>query len=90
MNLDEEAVAAERTRIEAEIRAHRLAELRKRQHVTQTELAGRMHVAQTRVSAIERGEVDAAEVSTLRRYVAALGGNLEIVANFGDEKLVIG
>jgi hypothetical protein len=28
-----------------------------------------------------------AEVATLRAYIAALGGRLELVADFGDERL---
>jgi hypothetical protein len=30
------------------------------------------------------------ELSTIRKYVEALGGKIEIVANFGDERLVLG
>ena len=88
--LDKQRVADAQERIVAEVRAHRLAELRARQHITQEELAERMGVSQPRVSAIERGQVAATEVETVRKYVAALGGTLEIVANFGDERLVLG
>jgi len=37
-------------------------------------------VSQRRVSAIERGKVDRSEVATIRSYVTALGGELELVA----------
>jgi hypothetical protein len=30
------------------------------------------------------------ELSTIRKYVGALGGTMEIVAYFGDERLVLG
>ncbi len=71
-------------------RAHRLAEMRRRLGLTQADVADRMHVRQERVSAIERAKVDASELRTLAAYVKALGGRLEIVADFGTERLVIG
>ena len=86
-NLDAERVAEHERRMLAEVRAARLAEVRKQLEMTQTQLAERMHVSQARVSAIENGDVEAAEVGTLRNYIAALGGKLEIVANFGDHSL---
>jgi DNA-binding XRE family transcriptional regulator len=89
-NLDEEKVAQHARRMIAEVRAARLAELRKQLKLTQSQLAERMHVSQARVSAIENGDVDAAEVATLKNYIAALGGRLEIVAEFGDQRLVLG
>lgn len=88
--LDKDHVAAAEQRMIAEVRAHRLAEIRSRLALTQRQLADRMGVTQERVSAIERGEVTATEVSTIDRYVAALGGKLKIVAEFGDESLVVG
>ncbi len=89
-DLDEERVAQHERRMIAEVRAAKLAELRKELELTQSQLAERMHVSQARVSAIENGDVDAAEVATLKNYVAALGGRLEIVAEFGDQRLVLG
>jgi DNA-binding XRE family transcriptional regulator len=71
-------------------RAHRLVEMRRRLGLTQADVAERMHVRQERVSAIERAKVDASELRTLAAYVKALGGRLEIVADFGGERLVIG
>jgi DNA-binding XRE family transcriptional regulator len=71
-------------------RAHRLAEMRKRLGLTQAEVAVRMNVRQERVSAIERAKVDTSELRTLAAYIQALGGRLEIVADFGGERLVVG
>jgi DNA-binding XRE family transcriptional regulator len=88
--LDEDNVAGHKQRMIAEVRAARLAEVRNELDLTQTQLAERMHVSQARVSAIETGEVDSAEVATLRKYIAALGGRLEIVADFGDRRLTLG
>jgi predicted XRE-type DNA-binding protein len=87
---DEKEVALRSSRMLAEERAHRLADARKRRHVSQRNLADAMGVSQSRVSAIERGQLDRAELSTLAAYVAALGGKLEIVADFGDEKMILG
>jgi hypothetical protein len=47
-------------------------------------------VSQSRVSRIERGELDHAEIATVRSYVEALGGEVEIVAKFGDERITVG
>lgn len=75
--------------LHAQVRAHRLADVRKRQHLTQAALAALMGVSQARVSVIEKGDLDRSEVSTLSAYIAALGGKLRIVADFGEESLVI-
>jgi transcriptional regulator with XRE-family HTH domain len=64
-----------------------LAELRQLQGVTQIDLAERFPTTQSEVSKIEnRGDV---LVSTLRRYVAALDGRLEIVAHLADGSVQI-
>lgn len=88
--LDERAVAQHKERMVAEVRAARLADVRNELDLTQTQLAERMHVSQARVSAIETGEVESTEIGTLRKYIAALGGRLEIVADFGDRRLTLG
>jgi DNA-binding XRE family transcriptional regulator len=74
----------------SEVRAYRLAEVRKRQHMTQTAVAKVLGVTQGRVSAIEKGALNRSEVGTLAAYVEALGGKLKLVADFGDESLVLG
>ncbi|MGS2808606.1 helix-turn-helix domain-containing protein [Nocardia sp. MW-W600-9] len=71
-------------------RATRLAEMRKRLGLTQAEVAKRMRIRQERVSAIERAAVTAAELRTLASYIEALGGRMEIIADFGGERLVVG
>lgn len=87
---DRAEVEAGAERLVAASRAHRLAEMRRRVGLTQAEVADRMHVRQERVSAIERAKLDASELRTLAAYVKALGGRLEVVADFGGERLVIG
>jgi predicted XRE-type DNA-binding protein len=83
-------VSAGAQRMIAEARAYRLAELRRRQHTTQVEVAKTMGVTQARVSRIEKGQLERSEVDTLAAYVQALGGKLKIVADFGDESYVLG
>lgn len=86
----EDRVAEHRARIDAEVRAYRLREVREEQGLTQVELAERMHVTQPTVSQLEGGEIDRAGLSTIKAYVEALGGTVEVVADFGDRKLVLG
>ncbi|GAA1397315.1 XRE family transcriptional regulator [Catellatospora coxensis] len=71
-------------------RATRLVEMRKRLGLSQAEVAQRMHVRQERVSAIERAKVTTSELRTLAAYIEALGGRMEIIADFGGERLVVG
>lgn len=65
----------------------RLAEMRKRRGLNQSQVAERMGISAARVSQIEKGDVSTREV--LDRYVAALGGVLKLVADFGDEQLKV-
>lgn len=67
--------------------AIRLHELRKERGLSQTELARRLGVTQKRVSAIERAED--LNISTLQRYVAALGGRLQADVEFDDETVAL-
>jgi DNA-binding XRE family transcriptional regulator len=87
---DEDKVRAVEDQLRAEVRAHKLAEIRKARHLTQQQIAATLGVSKARVSQIERGQVDRAAIQGLAGYVAALGGRLELVADFGDERLVIG
>lgn len=84
-----DAVATHEKRMLAETRAYRLRELREQFDLTQVELAHQLDVSQNRVSAIERGDIDKTQVDTLRRYVQALGGRLEVAVSFGDESYKI-
>jgi DNA-binding XRE family transcriptional regulator len=80
---------ADMERLRAEIRAYRLAEIRREQSLTQKDVAMSMGVSAPRVSAIEHGEADRTEVATLRAYVEALGGRLRVVADFGDTEYTV-
>ncbi|WP_239393971.1 helix-turn-helix domain-containing protein, partial [Frankia sp. CiP3] len=70
----------------AETRAHRLADIRRTYGLDQGEVAERIGVSQSRISRIERGDLDHTEIATVRSYIEALGGQVEIVAKFGDER----
>jgi transcriptional regulator with XRE-family HTH domain len=59
-----------------------LHELRERRGITQEQVAARLETSRPNVSRIER-EVDM-RMSTLQRYVEALGGELELIARFPD------
>lgn len=68
-------------------RVHLLQELREQRQVSQVALATRLGVRQPTVSKIERR--DDIALSTLRRYVEALGGELRITAQFADGRFEI-
>lgn len=92
-NLSEKALAdpVRRARIEEIDRATgvalELAKLRESRDATQRVVADVLKVTQANVSRIEH-ESDL-YLSTLRSYVEALGGRLEITAVFDDERIAI-
>jgi transcriptional regulator with XRE-family HTH domain len=65
-----------------------LGELRRKLDLTQAVVADRLDVTQENVSQIERGEADV-RLSTLSRYVEALGGQLEVRAAFPGETVAL-
>ncbi len=83
------SVEAHKVRMLDQVRAYRLKELRKAQHLTQKQVAERLEVGQNRVSTIERGELDRIQLDTLRRYVDAVGGTLRIEVELGDDRFQI-
>jgi transcriptional regulator with XRE-family HTH domain len=56
-----------------------------RGHARQADVAAIMGVSQARISKLESGDPSRTELGTLQSYVAALGGTLRIVADFGDK-----
>ena len=64
-----------------------LNELRQARALSQVKLAETLHVNQAAVSKIER-RTDM-YISTLRAYIRAMGGELEIVAKFPDGEVKI-
>ncbi|HEY1972525.1 MAG TPA: helix-turn-helix transcriptional regulator [Pseudonocardia sp.] len=83
-----EDVEGGKERLLAQVRAHQLADMRKRRGLTQRQVAQAMGVTVGRVSQIENGEL--AGIDVLDRYVSALGGSLHLVASFGDEEIKVG
>ena len=63
-----------------------LAELRRARLMTQDQLAADLRINQASVAKLER-RTDI-YLSTLRRFVEAMGGELEIVARFPDQPQV--
>lgn len=62
-----------------------LAELRRARAFTQAQLAEALDVPQSQISRIEhQAEL---YISTLARYLEAMGGHLELVGVFGDERV---
>ncbi|MQA00128.1 MAG: helix-turn-helix domain-containing protein [Dehalococcoidia bacterium] len=80
----EERVAKHREEALAELGLH---ELRRAQEVSQVELAARLEVTQPAVSKLENAED--MRLSTLKEYIEALGGHLEIQARFDGETVPI-
>jgi transcriptional regulator with XRE-family HTH domain len=82
---------ARRARVEERVRATiaqlPLDELREARDLTQTQLAATLGVDQAQVSKLER-RADM-YVSTLRRFIQAMGGELEIRAHFPDGEVRI-
>jgi DNA-binding XRE family transcriptional regulator len=72
-------------RVKATLQTMPLAEIRKAIGMTQADLAGKLDVAQGSVSKIE----NAADMylTTLRKYVEALGGELHLTATFADGRV---
>ena len=65
-----------------------LNELRERRGITQDQVAAQLETSRPNVSRIERE--DDVRVTTLQRYVLALGGELELAVRFPDgERLTI-
>ena len=80
-----QAVARVTARARSEIRELTLKELRKDLDITQAQLAHAADMTQSELSRLESR--DDHRVSTLRHYVEALGGQLEIVAVFGGRRV---
>lgn len=78
---EQEAAIAEDVR--ATLRENALSQLRRRREITQQELAAALGVSQVNISRIEHE--DEPQLSTMRRFVEALGGELIVQVRIGDE-----
>jgi DNA-binding XRE family transcriptional regulator len=81
---DEPYIKQGREAIRAELR---LSSVRKQRKASQAAVAERLAVSQSNISQLER--VGDPRLSTVVDYIGALGGELEIAAVFGDERVTI-
>lgn len=88
--VNESEVASARTEALGALRVYRLTEVRRSLGLGQEDLAQRLGISQSRVSRIERGDLEHTEIATLRAFTEALGGELEITVKLGDERLTLG
>lgn len=83
---------AQHAAVEAKVIALReemtLAELRQARHLTQATLSDTLHVGQAAVAKMEK-RTDM-YVGNLRRFVEAMGGELDVVARFPEGSVKIG
>jgi DNA-binding XRE family transcriptional regulator len=84
-----ESVQAHSRELDGVIAGYQLRELRQANNVTQRELARRIGVSQNRISKIEKGQFDKTQLETVRKYVRALGGELQISARFGTVSVLL-
>jgi predicted XRE-type DNA-binding protein len=86
--LDPARADAARKKMHDAVQAQRLADIRKAHgHARQADVAALMGVSQARVSKLESGDLSHTELGTLQSYVAALGGSIRIVAEFGESSV---
>jgi len=85
--LGPDRVASAKAKARKKMEAMLLGEVRKQLGFTQTSVARAMGVTQSALSQMEAQ--DDLQLSTLRRLVKALGGELDIVARFGDRSIVL-
>ena len=92
--LDKRGITAEqmdeaRQETQAIIDAYSLKEARKASNMTQAQVAETIGVSQNRVSRMENGDMDAMGIDSLRRYIAALGSNLTLVADLPSGRVTL-
>ena len=83
--LSPEARARIRARVDAKLEELTLKAIREELALTQVEVSRNAEMTQSQLSRVENGSDHL--TSTLRRYVEALGGKLEITAVFGDRRV---
>lgn len=82
-----QALEIVKQRSDEELKKMPLYRLREARRLTQKQIAEAMQLDQARVSRLER-RADV-YVSTLRNFIGAMGGHLELVASFPDGKVLI-
>jgi len=87
--VSDEHMEAARRHTREYIDAYALREARVACVMTQMEVAAAMGVSQNRISRMENGDLASMSLDTIRRYVEALGGKLEVVAETPAGKVVL-
>ena len=85
--MSSEAQARVAARAQAMLLEMQLQDIRKSRNVTQVELAHVLNVEQAAISKLENRED--MYVSTMRKYIRALGGELQLVAKFPDAEIKV-
>jgi DNA-binding XRE family transcriptional regulator len=80
-------VAAAKATARGKMEAMLLGQVRKQLGFTQVTIARALGVSQSALSQLE--SQDDLQLSTLRRLVKALGGELDIIARFGNRSIVL-
>lgn len=83
--MSDEQIKEAESKIEQAVLEMNLRELRQALGKTQVEVAATADMQQSELSKAERR--DNHLLSTLRRYVEALGGELEVIAKFPDKTI---
>jgi hypothetical protein len=74
--------------VERELLVLTLADLRRESGLDDGEVSETLEASQAELAHIDRTDADF--LPTLRRYVEALGGELEVVAVFGNKRITLG
>ncbi|MDO5734755.1 MAG: helix-turn-helix transcriptional regulator [Eubacteriales bacterium] len=67
------------------IQSFKMRELRKAIGLTQEELAKKAGVSQNQISKFENGDIDKAQIGTVKKYAKALGMDLVLACDTGEE-----
>jgi predicted transcriptional regulator len=86
--MDAERIERVRQEAKEELRALTLRQLREEVGKTQAELADLTEVTQSAISRLERREENN-PLEAVRRYIEALGGELELVAVIGNKRVTL-
>lgn len=83
MSLTAQKTVAEKTsQLLKEVLLH---EIREQLHITQEDIATKLNIKQANVSRTERRRD--MKLSTLKRYIEAMGGELDIIAKFASNEV---
>jgi predicted XRE-type DNA-binding protein len=83
----DESKARIQKRVESALQEMPLAELRQARMYTQQQIADTLKIKQASVSKME-GQADM-YISTIRKYIEAMGGELEIIAKFPEGNIKV-